>query len=415
MSWTSHTLRVAAKDLLLQIRDFRTLTVLLLMPLVLVAILGTSIQGILADQENFHVQLVVFDQGKTALSRKLLNDLSSQEQIEVTEAASLSEAEDRLFADRKTCLVVIGPKFEKRAGELELLDVVDPSEGPLKEGLPGLDIHLRVRSIFPLARFTLSQILLQRILNLVIPELMDRLKLIKLYLDAVRDQRESQPVPPAPSPPFRSMAAGDAIYRSLVPSYTVFFAFFLIHMMALSFVRERHQGTLTRLCIAPLPRSCLLVGKSFAFFVLSVSQGIILFLAARLLFGISLGPMPWLLLPVIVSTSLAATALGLFLATAFGSETQVHAWASLIVISMAAVSGCMVPRDWLSSFLREFSLYVTPHAWALRAYDQLLYAARPPLGQVALSCFVLAAFATLFFALGWWRFNRKGVVLGENS
>jgi ABC-2 type transport system permease protein len=45
---------------------------------------------------------------------------------------------------------------------------------------------------------------------------------------------------------------------------------------------------------------------------------------------------------------------------------------------------------------------ITPHAWALDAYKQLLVNPTPDLGLVTLACAVLTGFGVLFLALAWW-------------
>ena len=83
-----------------------------------------------------------------------------------------------------------------------------------------------------------------------------------------------------------------------------------------------------------------------------------------------------MLLPVIFCTSMSATALGLLVATMVRSESQVSAYATILVITMGGVSGCFTPRKWLPDAMREFSL-TTPHAWSLMAYEELLCKAAP--------------------------------------
>ena len=63
-----------------------------------------------------------------------------------------------------------------------------------------------------------------------------------------------------------------------------------------------------------------------------------------------------MLIPVIVATSMAATALGLLVATLVRSESQVSAYATILVITMGGISGCFTPRQWLPDAMREFSL-----------------------------------------------------------
>lgn len=71
----------------------------------------------------------------------------------------------------------------------------------------------------------------------------------------------------------------------VVPGFTVMFAFFLINVMARSFMIERDQGTLRRLLLAPVRTLPLLLGKTIPFYLTSVLQCTLLFFCGRLLFG----------------------------------------------------------------------------------------------------------------------------------
>lgn len=194
------------------------------------------------------------------------------------------------------------------------------------------------------------------------------------------------------------------VYQILVPSYTVMFAFFLVNIMARSFISEREIGTLCRLRMAPISRAGLLLGKTAPFFIISLVQSTLLFLFGRLVFGMSWGALPAGLIPVVLCTSLAATTLGLFVASLARTESQVAAYATFVVISMAGISGCFMPREWQPQLMRQIGLF-TPHAWALIAYDQLLVREHLNLAVVSGCCTMLLTFAGFFFAAGWWRFR----------
>ena len=115
-----------------------------------------------------------------------------------------------------------------------------------------------------------------------------------------------------------------------------------------------------------------------------------------------------MLFPVILCTSLAATSLGLLFATLVKTESQVSAYGNLIVIAMAGISGCFLPRDWLSESMQTTSL-ITPHAWSLIAFNELLTARAPDSGVVLLSCSVLLFFSGICLLFGWKKFRSATV------
>jgi ABC-type Na+ efflux pump permease subunit len=196
---------------------------------------------------------------------------------------------------------------------------------------------------------------------------------------------------------------GAARYQLLVPSYIVMFAFFLVLTMGWLFVGERRQGTLKRLRAAPLARVEILLGKMIPCFLLSVAQGLLLLGAGRLVFGMSWGPHPIWLFAVVLCTSLAAMGLAMLVAALARTETQVSIFGTLLVLMLAGVSGCLMgDRELMPEQMQDITR-VTPHAWALDAYRELLTAGSAAnLVLVAWACIVLASFSVVFTGLAWW-------------
>lgn len=199
---------------------------------------------------------------------------------------------------------------------------------------------------------------------------------------------------------------GSVRYQTLVPSYTVMFAFFLVLTFGWMFVAERRQGTLKRLLAAPLSPTQIMVGKMMPCLLMSLVQGLFLLGAGWLVFGMSWGPQPLWLLPVVFCTSLAAVGMSLLVATLARSETQVAIFGSLLVLGLALVSGCVLPRALMPDTLKTVSRF-TPHAWALDAYSQLLLSGTPNYQVVLTSCGVLTGFSLGFFGLAWLSFRRE--------
>ncbi|MFO0847435.1 MAG: ABC transporter permease [Gemmataceae bacterium] len=195
---------------------------------------------------------------------------------------------------------------------------------------------------------------------------------------------------------------GAVRYQVLVPGYTVTFAFFLVLTVGWLFVAERRHGTMVRLRAAPLTRGQILLGKLIPCLLVSLVQGFFLLLCGKLVFGMTWGAEPWLLVPVVVSTSLAAVGLAMLVAGLARTETQVAVYGTLLVLVLAGISGSMLPRELMPEEMRQISL-VTPHAWALDAYAHLLSPDNPAADHTAiwLACGVLAAFGMGFLLLAW--------------
>ncbi len=197
---------------------------------------------------------------------------------------------------------------------------------------------------------------------------------------------------------------GAVRYQALVPSYTVTFAFFLVLVMGWLFAAERRHGTIVRLNAAPIARWQLLLGKLIPCFAVSLLQGFGLLIAGWLIFGMPLGTRPELLIPVVICTSLAATGLAMLVAAVAKTEQQVSVNGTLLVMVLAGLSGSLMPRYLMPEEMRALTR-VTPHAWSLDAYAQLLTNPDPQTAIVWTACAVLCGFGGIFLLIAWWRMS----------
>jgi len=403
--------KITKKDLYLIVRDRGALYTLLVLPLVFVAILGASTGRLMTtEDETKLVKLGIVNEDGSDVSQKVVHDLMTIGGLKAQIAENKDEAQRRLRDGRYNLVLTVGPQFGERVGELDLGDVLDTERGKLVNGLSALDVQVECGSAFVNVAQLVEYVALAATLRSVSPEVAKKNRFagrqIERALERHREEYGSQVVSKDTGP--RGVQSDmNYVYQILVPAYTVMFAFFLINIMANSFITERNLGTLKRLQASPILPVELLLGKTIPFFIVSLTQSVLLFLSGRVLFGMSWGVYPALLLPVIAATSVSATALGLLLATFVRTESQVSAYANFLVITLAGISGCYMPRDWLPEMMQKVSL-ATPHAWALIAYQQLLTQDHPDLQVVARCCAVLMAFGAVYFALGCLRFRKIG-------
>lgn len=398
---------ITHKDLLLLVKDKRAVVLLLVLPLLFISIVGMSTgQFLTRDENNQRFKIAVVDQDGSELSRRLLNVLKQHRELLVTELPTIDEARQTLKRGEASLLLSVGPQFEERADELRISDVLNSDSGPLADGPASLDLLLESRPVSIGLGRLLEGVIFSQVIKVVAPVAARKNAVARTWLrdrpndesDPIADAAKSKASSPESKP--RTSAA----YLWIVPGFTVMFAFFMISVMARSFIAERDNGTLKRLLLAPIGTASVLIGKTVPFLLTSVVQCSLLFLCGRLLFGMSWGPNPIYLVPVILCTSLAATSLGLLLATMVHTDQQVSSYGTTLILVLSSVSGCFFPREMFPPLMKRLSLF-TPHGWALRAFDGVLTQATVDVAQVTTCCAMLALFATLFFTLGWWRFR----------
>ena len=398
---------ITRKDLLLLVKDKRAVVLLLVLPLLFISIVGMSTgQFLTRDENNQRFKIAVVDQDGSELSRRLLEVLEQHRELQMVRLSSLDEARQALRRGEASLLLTIGSQFEERADELRISDVLNSDSGPLAEGPAALDLLLESRpASIGLGRL-LEGVIFSQVIKVVAPVAARKNAVARTWLRD-RSKDESDPTSEAAeskaSPP-ESQPRTSAAYLWIVPGFTVMFAFFLISVMARSFIAERDNGTLKRLLLAPIGTASVLIGKTVPFLLTSVVQCSLLFLCGRVLFGMSWGPDPIYLVPVILCTSLAATSLGLLLATLVYTDQQVSSYGTTLILVLSSVSGCFFPREMFPPLLKRISLF-TPHGWALRAFDGVLTQTTVDAVLVTKCCAMLVLFAAIFFALGWWRFR----------
>lgn len=401
------------KDLKLLSRDRRAVALLLFLPLAFIAILGmTTGQFLTRSNESRRLTIMVVKQTDDPLAAQFVTDLEHNRSIDVTTASDLPAARQSVERGQATIGLVIGADFAERVDALDIGDILNSRRGPLAAGLPALDLQILSRPATLTDAALLDRLIFAEALRSILPTVASKNAIARRWVKSPDDEEESgttkspehteEAVAPEANP--SGDAQGQAVYRILVPGFTVMFVFFLVNIMARSFIAERDLGTLRRLRLAPLSTVDLLLGKTIPFFLVSLAQCGLLFFCGRLLFGMSWGPAPVWLIPAIISTSLAATSLGLLLATVVKTDQQVSAYGTSLVLILGGISGCFLPREWLPPLMKSLSL-ATPHAWALSAFDAVLVHESVDGLRVLQCCGGLALFAAVFFGLGVWRFR----------
>lgn len=393
------------KDLRLLAGDRRALVLLLLLPLLFISILGMSTgQFLTKDEEQHKLKIAVVDESHSEPSRELVKALELHEGIRVMEKDDVLAGQTALDKNEASVLLVIPNSYESKIDELSMSDVVDSAHGQLAEGPSALGISFDFRSALG-DPGVIKWLVFSDALRTISPFVAQKNAVARKWIHSHEETEKTEPpLIHASTTEFVPSDSRDKVYLILVPGFTVMFVFFLINIMARSFIAERDQGTLRRLKLAPISNAAVLVGKTLPFYLTSVLQVSLLFICGRILFGMSWGADPIFLIPVILCTSLAATALGLLLATVVKTDQQVSAYGTSLVLVLGGVSGCLFPRVWLPAGMKQISL-ATPHAWALEAFDAVLTRSAVDPLAVAQCCGILLTFSLAFFLCGWWRFR----------
>ncbi|MBB4824757.1 ABC-2 type transport system permease protein [Sporosarcina luteola] len=190
-------------------------------------------------------------------------------------------------------------------------------------------------------------------------------------------------------------------FQQNVPGYTVMFVFFIVMFAGRSFLAERKDGTFRRILSAPIGKWNLFIGKMIPNFLISLIQCFVMFAIGHFLFKMSLGNSILGLIGISLCLAWASTAIGMLIASLVKSETQIVGVSMMIVLTLAALGGTMVPLFVMPDLMQKIALF-TPHAWALTGYQSLLVRGMG-LSDVWLNMLVLFLFGMAFITVAVWR------------
>ncbi len=161
-----------------------------------------------------------------------------------------------------------------------------------------------------------------------------------------------------------------------VPAWTMFAMFFIVIPLAGNIIKERDDGSLSRLKTLPVSYSSVMLGKIAVYGTACLTQALIM-----ILIGIFVMPcldlpalklnsdIPALFLMSLVS-ALAATGYGVAIGTIAKTHDQASTFGAVSTIIFAALGGIWIPVYVMSEMMRGLSRF-SPLNWGLNGYYDL--------------------------------------------
>lgn len=332
------------------LRDFRTIIVVLVMPVVLLLLFGFAIS---TEVNNVRVATVVeqhTDQTKQVIDRFRANPYFTFEGV-----VAYGDVEDLLREGRVDAAVV----FRTRDGKLEHQVIVDASNTIMAQTATA-------------------------------------------YLESVISPGADTPIVTSTLYNPRLKSA----YNFVPGIMGMIFTLICAMMTSVSIVKEKETGTMDLLLVSPVRPWTIVFGKLVPYFLLSC---VILALTLVLSYTVLGIPFSFRLFDVIWVTILyviLALALGLLISTI--ASTQVAALlisGVMLMIPVILLSGMIFPVENMPLVLQWFSC-VIPARWYISAM-RVLMIQRLPVGYVLTEVLVLAGMTLLVLALAIKKFNAK--------
>lgn len=202
-------------------------------------------------------------------------------------------------------------------------------------------------------------------------------------------------------------AVGEALFPASLgqfdlgaSSQLVLFTFLTALAGSAALILTRQLGISQRMLSTPTPLGTIVVGESFGRFGTAMVQGIYIILLTLIMFQVNWGD-PVGAVVLLVAFSAVGAAAGVLMGSVFSNDQQAVGVGIVLSIGLGALGGCMVPLELFSPTMQRVA-HITPHAWALDGYAELVRRGGTTL-DILPELGVLVAYAAGLFALAAWR------------
>ncbi len=168
---------------------------------------------------------------------------------------------------------------------------------------------------------------------------------------------------------------------------------------------ERNAGTLSRVLTTPTSRAVFLFGTISGQVLMALVQMGLLVGFGVLVLKLSWARDPLALALLLLTSALAAGAIGVFLGTWVKNEAQANNLSILMGMVMALLGGCWYPLEFFPAPVKTV-VHVLPTTWALEGMINYLMRGST-LQDLFPQLAVLTGFAVIFFTLGIWRLKQE--------
>jgi ABC-2 type transport system permease protein len=183
-------------------------------------------------------------------------------------------------------------------------------------------------------------------------------------------------------------------------SQLVLFTFLTALAGSAALILTRQLGISQRMLSTPTSLRTIVVGESVGRFGVAMVQGVYIVVLTLIIFGVNWGNPVGAVLLLIVFSGVGAGA-GVLMGSTFSNDQQAGGVGVMLSLGLAALGGCMLPIELFSPTMRQVA-HITPHAWAMDGFAELVRRGGGPLDIVP-ELSVLALYAIVLFALAAWR------------
>jgi ABC-2 type transport system permease protein len=187
-------------------------------------------------------------------------------------------------------------------------------------------------------------------------------------------------------------------------SQMLLFLFLTALTSSAALIETRRLGVSRRMLATPTTPATVIAGEATGRLGVSVLQGVLIMAGSAAIFGVNWGE-PVAAGLLMVSFALVASGAGLLMGALARTPQQSLAFGLLLSLGFGALGGTMMPLDLFPETMRNLA-HVTPHAWAVEGFAELIRHGSG-VADIVPQLGVLLGAAAGLMALAAWRLRRS--------
>lgn len=377
------------KDLLILLRDRGGLAIMFLMPMAMIIIMALIQDAPFKDYQELKIPLLFVNNDTGSLGKQIETGLKESKIVEINKSTvSSEEVKQKVKAgDYEIGIIIpaqatqaLNNKVNRFVSEkLAIAGIGDSTKGN-DTSTQALDLQILFApgtkksfkaTILSSLKQSSSKLETQTLLDFFSKRLAtsEKSDTTKALTDFVNFSEVNTVETPAEALLLNSV-------QHNVPAWTIFGMFFIVISMAGSIIKERDDGSFTRIRTMPGSFITVLIGKISAYLIVCMIQCLLM-----LLVGIYV--LPHLGLPtlqignsiagIVVAafcTALAATGYGILVGTIFRTHQQSSTFGAVSVVILAALGGIWVPVYIMPETIQTLAEF-SPLYWSLSAFHKI--------------------------------------------
>ena len=357
------------KDFVLFLRDRKAMMLTYLLPIALISLFALAYGGIGGSKAG-PVKLLISDQDSSAQSAKLVSMLDSIPEIIVNEQHPEKIKEEIMNGKALAGLQIPGGYGEKllNGEDVELLLFTDKSR-EIQSGM------LRGMITGPLMKEINTVGMKKRIMRNIeeewpgMPE-QTLAGIEKNIAEKFVSDSKGDKSPLVIEALSRKKGINWGLIQA-VAGTAVMMLLFSAAGMGSALLSEKENGSLKRLMFSPLKSTEILSAHLIYSTIVASSQLIIMFVFARLVFGLEIGTQWPVLLLTILLTAITCSSFGIFLSAIARTRKQLESMSTVLILIMSGIGGSMVPLFLLPAFMQKIAV-ISVNYWAIDAFYDIL-------------------------------------------